>query len=394
MRLMNVLPFSLTAILAAQTALTPAPQANKPQEKANTATVAAVAAKEAPKANPQETKLAKDTLSSVLDSVNAAWFGQPYQNITAVQMDGSVKVILSASAINAKVAADTAGQIKGGATKSGNANVNIKSTYFANGDFKTDFTGDFGSGIWTRVGNKGFLYSKELNAYTTRVDPGPADAPLSYMGWFREVIIDIRKVYSESTAFTATLGKEETSGGETLQTLTFNAPTGAYDPKKREQNLSETLGFWKRGRMDLTFEKTSKLPSKLNYTNEANGIRTSFDFTYNKGKLQNIAISNHSKGFDGPGSLRISYDANGLMKTVAGELNSQQKKIAFDLNLNWAKDLKSSQIAALPPAGAKKMGGDEQETLMLVGVAGNVMDLQRAGWNIMAPKVSTNAPSK
>ena len=75
MRLMNVLPFSLTAILAAQTALTPAPQANKPQEKANTATVAAVAAKEAPKANPQETKLAKDTLSSVLDSVNAAWFG-------------------------------------------------------------------------------------------------------------------------------------------------------------------------------------------------------------------------------------------------------------------------------------------------------------------------------
>ena len=40
------------------------------------------------------------------------------------------------------------------------------------------------------------------------------------------------------------------------------------------------------------------------------------------------------------------------------------------------------------------MGGDEQQTLMLVGVAGNVMDLQRAGWNIMAPKVSANAPSK
>ena len=286
-------------------------------------------------------------------------------------------------------------QVKGGATKSGNANVNIKTTYFANGDFKTDFTGDLGNGIWTRVGNKGFLYSKELNAYTTRVDPGPADAPLSYMGWFREVIIDIRKVYAESSAFTATLGKEEAQGGETLQTLTFNAPTGAYDPKKREQNLSETLGFWKRGRMDLTFEKTSKLPRKLNYTNEANGIRTSFDFHYNnKSKLQSIDIANHSKGFDGPGGLRVSYDANGLMKTIAGELNSQQKKVTFDMNLNWTKDLKSSQIAALPPAGAKKMGGDEQETLMLVGVAGNVMDLQRAGWNIMAPKVSANSPSK
>ncbi len=387
MRLMNVLPFSLTAVLAAQTALTPAPPQKKPK------TVVPVA-KEAPKVNSLEAKFAKDTLSTVLDTVNSAWFGQPYQNITAVQMEGSVRAVLSASAINAKVAENTGGQVKGGATKGGNANVNIKTTYFANGDFKTDFSGDLGNGTWTRVGNRGFLYSKELNAYTTRVDPGPADAPLSYMGWFREVIIDIRKVYAESSAFKATLGKEENSGGETLQTLTFNAPTGAYDPKKREQNLSETLGFWKRGRMDLTFEKTSKLPHKLNYINEANGIRTSFDFHYNKGKLQSIDIANHSKGFDGPGGLRISYDANGLMKTVAGELNSQQKKITFDMNLNWTKDVKSSQIAALPPAGAKKMGGDEQETLMLVGVAGNVMDLQRAGWNIMAPKVSANAPSK
>ena len=121
---------------------------------------------------------------------------------------------------------------------------------------------------------------------------------------------------------------------------------------------------------------------------------SSFNFSYNKGKLQSIDIGNHSKGFDGPGGLRISYDANGLMKTIAGELNSQQKKVTFNLNLNWTKDLKSAQIAALPPAGAKKMGGDEQETLMLVGVAGNVMDLQRAGWNIMAPKVSPNTSSK
>ncbi len=386
MRLMNVLPFSLSAVLAAQAVLTPA--AKKPD------THAAKAAKEAPPANSLEAKFAKDTLSAVLDTVNASWFGQPYQNINAVQMQGSVRAVLSASAINAKIAANSGGMVKGGATKAGNANVNIKTTYFANGDFKTDFSGDLGNGIWTRVGNKGFLYSKELNAYTTRVDPGPAEAPVSYMGWFREVIIDIRKVYAESSAFKATLGKEETSGGETLQTLTFNAPTGAYDPKKREQNLAETLGFWKRGRMDLTFEKTSKLPRRLSYVNEANGIRTGFDFHYKKGKLQSIDISNHSKGFDGPGGLRIAYDANGLMNAIAGELNSQQKKISFDLSLNWMKDLKSSQIAALPPAGAKKMGGDEQETLMLVGVAGNVMDLQRAGWNIMAPKVSPSAPGK
>ncbi len=386
MRLMHVLPFSLTAILVAQTALKPAPQ--------KAVAPAAPAAKEAPKADSLEAKFAKDALTSVLDSVNASWFGQPYQNITAVQIEGTLRVALSAAAINAKVAENTGGQIKGGATKTGNANVNLKSTYFANGDFKTDFSGDLGNGIWTRVGNKGFLYSKELNSYTTRVDPGPADAPNSYMGWFREVIIDIRKVYAESGAFRAVLGKEEASGAVTTQTLSFNAPTGPYDTKKREQSLDETLGFWKRGHLDLTFEKASKQPKTLVYSNEANGIRTRFDFTYADGKLQNLAISNYSKGFEGPGGLRISYDTNGLMKTIAGELNSQQKKIAFNLSLNWTKDLKSSQVAALPPAGAKKMGGDEQQTLMLVGVAGNVMDLQRAGWNIMAPKVAASAPSR
>ncbi len=383
MRLIHVLPFSLTAILAAQTALTPAPKA------------ATKAPKEAPKADTLEAKFAKDTFSDVLDSVNKAWFGQPYQNLTAVQIDGSLQVALSASAINAKVAENTSNAIKGGATKSGNANIKIKSTYFANGDFKTDYSGDFGSGIYTRVGNKGFLYNKEQNVYTTRVDPGAINAPNSFMGWFREVIIEIRKVYSESGAFRASLGKEESAGVETNQNLTFNAPTAAYDPKKREQSLDETLGFWKKGRMDLSFEKGSKLPRTLFYVNEANGVRTRFDFAYANNKLQSIAISNHSKGFDGPGSLRISYDGNGLMKSIAGELNSQQKKIAFDLNLNWTKDLKSSQIVAFPPAGARKMGGDELQTLMLVGVAGNFMDLQRAGWNLMAPKVATaTAPGK
>ena len=213
MRLMNVLPFSLTAILAAQTALTPAPQ--KPAVPA-----AKPAVKEAPKANSLEAKFAKETLSSVLDSVNAAWFGQPYQNITAVQMEGSVRANVSASAINAKVAADTGGQIKGGATKSGNANVNIKTTYFANGDFKTDFTGDLGNGIWTRVGNKGFLYSRIERLHDSRGSrPG---GPLSY-----GLVPRSDHRYSGLrgiSAFTATLGKEETSGGETLQTLTFNAP--------------------------------------------------------------------------------------------------------------------------------------------------------------------------
>ena len=385
MRLKHLLPYSLGAILAAQTALTPAPQ------KADPKATPKPAVKEAPKADSLEAKFAKDSLATVLDTINASWFGQPYQNITAVQVDGTLNVVASASTINTKVADATQGQVKGGATKGGNALVKVKTTYFANGDFKTDFSGDLGNGIWTRVGNKGFLYSKELNSYTTRVDPGPADAPNSYMGWFREVIVEIRKVYGESGAFRAVLGKEESVGGETSQTLTFSSPTAAYDPKKREQSLDETLGFWKRGRMDLTFDKASKLPRTLSYANEANGIRTRFDFTYANGKLQTINISNHSKGFEGPGGLRISYDANGLMKTVAGELNSQAKKIAFDLNLSWSKDLKSAQIAALPPAGAKKMGGDEQQTLMLVGVAGNVMDLQRAGWNIMAPKVATNA---
>ncbi len=383
MRLMHLPLFSLTAVLAAQTVLTPAPQ--KPAAPAPVKS----AAKEAPKADSLEAKFAKDALSTVLDSVNSAWFGQPYQNLNAVQIDGTLRVALSAAAINAKVAEGTQNQVKGSATKSGNANINVKSTYFANGDFKTEFSGDLGSGIWTRVGNRGFLYSKELNSYTTRVDPGPADAPNSYMGWFREVIIDIRKVYAESSAFKATLGKDEASGSETTQTLTFNAPTGPYDVKKREQSLDETLGFWKRGRMDLTFDKATKQPRVLSYVNEANGIRTRFDFSYAGGKLSSVAISNHSKGFEGPGGLRIAYDTNGLMKAVSGELNSQQKKVAFNLNLNWSKDLKSSQIASVPPVttGIKKMGGDELETYMLVGIAGNVMDLQRAGWNIMAPKV-------
>ncbi len=384
MTLKHVIPFTAALALFGQAPkkavapkTAPAPAAAKAAPKA-----------EAPKEN-LEARFAKETFTSVLNAVNDGWFGPQFKDVNAVDIHGTLSIALSAAAMNTKATDLTQGMVKTGGIKSGNAVLRVKSTYFANSDFKTDFTGDFGTLTATRIGNKGFIYSKEQNAYTTKVDLPPSDAPLTYMGWFRSLMNDIKAVYVDGSTFRASLGKEELRAGRVLQTVTFYAPTSAYDPKKREQSIAETLGFWKRGKLDVAFDKSSKLPYVMEFTNDAQGVRTRMEFNYtDKGRLQQVIVSNGSKGFEGPGGLRLTYGGDGLISNAAGELNSKDKKIAFDVAMTWAKGKKSAAIAAVPPPNAKRMGREELEVGILVATAGNISELQKQGLNFMAPKLA------
>jgi hypothetical protein len=228
------LPLLLVAsLLPAQTAA----KAKAPAPKA--------APKTAPKANP-DAEAARQALRQTLDAIDEGWFGKPYQGITSVDMQGTLGITLSGAAINQKVDNLSQGAVKGN-SQGGQANLRVKGTYFANGDFRTDLAGDFGTVLYTRRGDRGFIYSKEQNAYTTRVDLPPSDAPVTYMAWFRQTLNDIKAVYIDAPTFKASLGPEETAGGKAIQRLIFEAPTQPWDAKKREQSMAQSLGFWKRG---------------------------------------------------------------------------------------------------------------------------------------------------
>lgn len=324
-----------------------------------------------------EASFARQNLDQVLDTVNSNWFGKAYKDVVSVDLEGTLAINFSAAAANAKVEQLGQGAVKGGLTKGGAVNLRLKGTYFANADFRTELYGDFGSLLYYRSGNKGFLYSKEMNAYTTRVDPPPADAPLSFLGWFSQCINEVRDVYVKGTLFRAAMGREDSAGG---QTLVFQSPTSAYDPKKREQSMAESLGFWKRGKLEVVFDKTSKMPMRMNYSNEAQGITTRMTFTYTGGRPTSVTIENQSRGMEGPASLTISYHNDGRIDHLSGQMGFPVGTMRFDVNLNWSSAKKSIQTA--PPIGASKKGGDELETMLLVNLAGKVLDLQRGGFNL------------
>ena len=209
MRLPMLPLFLVASLLPAQ-----APKGTTPKAKAK-------AGKVAQKANP-EAETTRQAFLQTLDAVDAGWFGQPYQGVTSVDLQGTLGIALTGAAVNQKVDSLSQGQVKGN-SQGGQANLRVKGTYFANGDFKTDLMGDFGTVLYTRRGNRGFIYSKEANAYTTRVDQPPSDAPTTYMAWFRQTLNDIKAVYIDAPTFKATLAGEETSGGHTLQRLVFQA---------------------------------------------------------------------------------------------------------------------------------------------------------------------------
>jgi len=365
----------LTTLLPAQTAAKPA--------KAGTAKVAPKAAAPKPAAKPTpEAEAARKALRETLEAIDAAWFGQPYQGITSVDMQGTLGIALSGAAVNQKVDSLSQGQVKGN-SQGGAANLRVKGTYFANGDFKTDLAGDFGTILYTRRGNRGFIYSKEQNAYTTRVDLPPSDAPLTYMSWFRQTLNDIKAVYIDAPTFQATTAGEETLGGRAVQRLVFNAPTQGWDAKKREQSLAQSLGFWKRGKLEVSVDKATNQPVRLDFRNDEQGVHTRMEFSYGaNNRLNAVNINNSSRGFEGPGWLRIGYGGEGRMSNVAGELASQDKKVSFAMDLTWSKSRTAADIAAIPPAGATKRGREEMETQLMVGLAAKIFDLQRAGLNL------------
>jgi hypothetical protein len=375
-----LLPILLTATLL------PAQTPAKAERPAKASTKAP--AKAAPKTTP-EAEAARQTLRQTLDAVDAAWFGDPYQGVTSVEMQGTLGIALSGAAVNQKVDSLSQGQVKGN-SQGGQANLRVKGTYFANGDFKTDLAGDFGNMLYTRRGNRGFLYSKDQNAYTTKVELPPSDAPLTYMSWFRQTLNDIKAVYIDAPTFKASLAPEENLSGHAVQRLIFSASTAGWDPKKREQSMAQSLGFWKRGKLEVVVDKTTKLPQRLDFRNDEQGVQTRMDFTYgSQGRLQSVNISNSSRGFEGPGWLRVGYGGDGRMTNVAGELTSQDKKVSFAMDLAWSKSRSAADIGAIPPAGATKRGREDMETQLMVGLASKIFDLQRAGLNLRSVAVGS-----
>lgn len=330
---------------------------------------------------------ARQAFMRTLDAVDAGWFGQPYQGVTAVEVQGTLQIALSGAAVNRKVDQLSQGAVKAD-SKGGQANLLVKGTYFANGDFRTNLAGDFGNLLYARRGDRGFLYSKEQNAYTTRVDLPPSDAPLTYMAWFRQTLNDIKAVYLDGNVFKPSLGGEEAAGGRTLQRIVFNAPTQPWDSKKREQSLAQSLGFWRRGHLVVLVDKATHLPYRMDFRNDEQGVQTRMDFSYTAGNhLEAVNLSNSSRGFEGPGWLRIGYGPNGQMSHVAGELSSQDKRVSFALDLAWSRSLTPAAIAAMPPAGATKRGREELETQLAIGLAGQIFDLQRHGLNLRSVAV-------
>jgi hypothetical protein len=130
-------------------------------------------------------------------------------------------------------------------------------------------------------------------------------------------------------------------------------------------------------------DKATKQPLRLDFHNDEQGVHTHMEFSYgNNGRLHSVNISNSSRGFEGPGWLRVGYGEDGRMANVAGELASQDKKVSFAMDLAWSKSRTAADIAAIPPAGATKRGREEMETQLLVGLASKIFDLQRAGLNL------------
>lgn len=329
-----------------------------------------------------ESQLVINAFDQMLHTINSSWFGKSYENINAVAINGSLSIHLTANEVNARIKQNDDGDdIK--VTKNGNVKFNVKGTYFANADLNIEFTGEFGNILYHRIGNKGFLYSKEQNAWTSRVDLPPPDAPTNFSSWFRQCLNEIKEIYTNKLVFQASLRDNLNT-----QALVFNSNTGSYDPNKKEQSVTESMDFWKHGHAEIIIDKSTHQPIHMTYNNTRQGVQATMDFSYNSsGKPTNISITNKSKGAEGPMSINVRYDNNGLINNISGKNALRKGSISFNLNLNFMQNCKTSSIICVPPPTAIKKGREEMETLLIIGLAEKMMGLQRKGLGLRRPSV-------
>jgi len=383
MKFAPVLLLPLSAALAAQTAPTQRGKAPAAQ--------AAPKAKEASKETAEQTAL-RETFGKLLDKVNASWFGPAYQNAKAMDIEGTLVLAVKGSALDAKIEQLTQGAVASPGVRSGQARCTLTGTYFANGDHLYNLAGDLGHMRFQRIGEKGYWYIRDQNIYTTSIDVMPIDAPNSYMGWFAGLMSDLKDVYVKGPMFKVSKGKDATVLGKAARTIVFDAPTAAYDPKKREQAASDTFSFWKKGHMEVTFEEAAMQPLRMEYSNVAQGVEASMAFSYDaSGKVRRIDISNRSKQWEGPGHLTATYNGEGQLAAVAGELTGATHRIIFDVRTTWSGEKQTSALQSPLPPVAAKLGREDLELRLAMMFAGNIGDLQRSGFNFMAPKVMPTA---
>lgn len=342
----------------------------------------------------EELRALRATFGDVLDTVNKSWFGAPYQQIRAVDLNGSLAIVFSEAAINERVSQLTQGQVRSAGARSGQAFCNLTGTYFANGDHLYNVSGDLGSLRFQRIGERGFWFIRDQNVYTTSIDLAPVDAPASFMGWFGSVLSDIKEVYVNGTTFRVSEGNETNVKGKPAKRIIFNSPTAPYDPLMREQAASDTFFFWKKGRLEVSYDPSDNQPLRMAYSNSAQGVEAVMDFDYNSsGRIRQVTINNNSKQWEGPGFVRASYDADGMISAIAGELTGKSHKVSFNLSTTWSREKGAASIQSIVPPIAVKLGREDMELRLAMLFAGNIGDLQRMGFNFMAPKIAPSIPA-
>jgi hypothetical protein len=381
---------ALAALAAGAAQQAPVRQAPQPAPQAQPKPAAPQAVPKQLQDSAEQNEL-KETFARVLSRVNETWFGSPYREARSMDISGTLVLAVKGGALDAKIEQLTGGAVKSPGVRSGQALCTLQGTYFANGDHLYNLSGDLGKIRFQRLGTKGYWYIEDQGVHTMSIDGMPMDAPRSYMGWFANLMSDIKGVYADGPTFKVSRGKDAKVSGRDARTIVFDAPTAAYDPKKREQSASDTLSFWKKGHMEVAYEEATMQPLRMEYSNAAQGVEATMSFSYDaQGKIKTIDISNKSKQWEGPGHITASYGGDGRLAAVAGELTSSTHKIIFDVTTAWSGDKEPPARRAVPTS-SKQLGREDLELRLAMMFAGNIGDLQRAGFNFMAPKVGSSA---
>ncbi|MCB1052171.1 MAG: hypothetical protein H6510_06405 [Acidobacteria bacterium] len=289
-------------------------------------------------------------------------------------------------AITADLQAELPPREKYGQTESMSFSTRVDGQYRPNGDYQYQLEGNLGRMTLLNTPVREMMASHNLKAYADQ--PKRTRSPnanlRSFDSWLMSYLNPLKAQILDSGIYRYAYGASGIYEGRPVHVIRVYKPMKQTKEIKGPMPLNRLWTFWHDGGYEIWVYQDNFLPAAIFYTNGPDLIFANLTFHYDRNHFPTeISFVNNSVGFEGEGSFRLAFNANGILEGFRFEFNGQRgQTIRLDASLDFEFLARPEPLRALPPFGYQKVNRDHLKLLMMTQITGGLLQLKKYGLNI------------
>jgi hypothetical protein len=310
--------------------------------------------------------------SQCLNTIQKKWIVQAYSQAHAADLDVSLNFTIVPPRGTAKM-------------DPMNFDVDLNGTALPNGLYHLNIQGELGDMELTRNVQRQLLVYQAGKAFSDQILPRHENANLkSYRSYALRYLGRVGKQVMSGGGYRLKYVGSGNFKGQLIDRISISKPPRRHRNKKQPVQMNRIWTFWQDGKYEVWVYQASHLPAAIFYSNPNDHIYANIEIQYKDGILPSaFFLQNNSSGFEGSSDIQLSYADNRTLQRIFFKMHSSEgHDVSFDAFLGFKSVVNTEDLRGLPPIGFRKMNPDHLKLLIMVQVAGNLLNLQKHGLHL------------